>query len=393
MQQEMSWPRSWVLIVLLAAGAGCSREHGAEKSAAPAASSAVASGPAAVSDVRELLHETAFDLVSSPRGALLAWVAAEPSALHVARFDAQGNPADDGAWKNAGSAVANTARDLLIAESSASVSAIWREGESSTATARGLWLGTGPAQSLDLGRTWGDAQSGRGNLALVSRGAGALALVRGPREPCEDGSQDACFGFRFYALSAAGASQTGLRLRVPVPCDARAAQLVAPLPAAGPEQRWQYAVCTRSEQAPVLTVFSIEPDRSYASARQVFAGCTPLGAGYFAGQPAFVAECQGGRQIARMLSADAPLEIQRLDVRGLVCGPHGARVRLGSGWLGLDQPLDHLELLLDSSLSPPGARAVWTGSVLLVARAQGKLVLDRYGCEGSELHQLGSPLG
>jgi hypothetical protein len=390
--------RSWVLIVLLAAGAGCARERGAEKSAAPAAVSSTVdsqpgpNGPAAVGDVRELLRETAFDLVSSPRGALLAWVSAGPSALHVARFDALGNPADE-AWQNGSAAVANTARDLLVAESPAGVSAIWREGESSTATARGVWLAAGAAQPLDLGQAWGEAQSGRGNLALVSRGAGALALVRGPRESCEDGSQDVCFGFRFYALSAGGARQTGLGLRVPVPCDARAAQLVAPSPAAGPEQRWQYAVCTRGEQAPVLTVFSIEPERSYASARQVFAGCTPLGAGYFAGQPAFVAECQGSRQIARMVSADAPFEIQRLDVRGLVCGAHGARVRLGSGWLALDQPLDHLELLLDSSLSPPGSRAVWTGSVLLVARAQGKLVLDRYGCEDRELHQLSSPLG
>ena len=380
----MSWQRSWVLIALLAADAGCSRERAPDKSAAPA-------NP--VSDVRELLHETAFDLVSSPRGALLAWVAAAPSALHVARFDAQGNPADEGAWKAASSTVANTARDLLIAESSAGVSAIWREGESRTATARGVWLGAGTPQPLELGQAWGDAQSGRGNLALVRRGEGALALVRGPRESCEDGSQDVCFGFRFYGLSAAGASETGLGLRVPVPCDARAAQLVAPVLAAGPGQPWHYAVCTRSEQAPVLTVFSIDAERSYASARQVFAGCTPLGAGYFAGQPAFVAECQGSRQIARMASADAPFEIQQIDVRGLVCGPHGARVRLGSAWLGLDQPLDHLELLLDSSLSPPGSRAVWTGSVLLVARAQGKLVLDRYGCEGSELRQLSSPLG
>lgn len=375
----MSWQRSWVLLALLAAGSGCSRE----REPAPDKSTPVR-------DVRELLHETAFDLVSSPRGALLAWVAAAPSALHVARFDAQGNATDE-AWKNASSAVANSARDLLIAESSAGLSAIWREGENSAALARGVWLAGGSAQALELGQAWGDAQSGRGNLALVRRGAGAMALVRGPRESCEDGTQEACFGFRFYALSAAGATATGLGLRVPVPCDAWAAQLVAS--PVGPEQGWQYAVCTRSEQSPVMTVFSIDPQRSYASARQVFAGCTPLGAGTFAGQPAFVAECQGSRQIARKAGADAPFEIQRLDVRGLVCGPNGARVRLGSGWLGLDEPLDHLELLLDASLTPPGARAVWTGSVLLVARAQGRLVLDRYGCEGGVLRQLGNPLG
>jgi hypothetical protein len=376
----MSWQRSWVLILLLAA-AGCSRSR--EREREPDKST-----PSPVRDARELLHETAFDLVSSPRGALLAWVASAPSALHVARFDAQGNAADEG-WKTASSVVANSARDLLVAESSAGVSAIWREGENDGAAARGVWLAEGNAQALDLGQAWGDAHSGRGNLALVSRGAGAMALVRGPRESCEDGTQEACFGFRFYALSAAGATTTGLGLRVPVPCDARAALLVG----AGAQQGWQYAVCTRSEQSPVLTVFSIDPQRSYASARQVFAGCTPLGAATFAGQPTFVAECQGSRQLARMVGGDAPFELERLDVRGLVCGPNGARVRLGSGWLGLDEPLDHLELLLDSSLTPPGARAVWTGSVLLVARPQGKLVLDRYGCEGGVLRQLSSPLG
>jgi len=246
---------------------------------------------------------------------------------------------------------------------------------------------------LELGAAWGEARAGRGNLALVSRGAGALALVRGPRESCEDGTEEACFGFRFYSLSAGGALETGLGLRVPVPCDACAAQLLSPALASG-DQRLHYAVCTRADQAPVLTVFSIDPDRSYASARQVFSGCTPLGASYFGGQPMIVAECQGARHVARITGADAPLELQRLDVRGLLCGPHGARVRIGAEWLDLEGPTDHLELVLDSSLSPAGARAVWTGSVLLVARAAaGQLALSRYSCAGTGLRLLESPLG
>jgi len=266
--------------------------------------------------------------------------------------------------------------------------------------ARGVWLDSaGGRRVLELGAAWGEARAGRGNLALTSRGAGALALVRGPREPCEDGSEEACFGFRFYALSAGGAVETGLGLRVPVPCDARAAQLLSPLPAAvvprtEGDQRLHYAVCTRAEQAPVLTVFSIDPERSYASARQVFSGCTPLGASYFGGQPMIVAECQGARQVARITGADEPLELQPLDVMGLRCGPQGARVRIGSEWLALDRATDHLELILDSSLSPAGARAVWTGSVLLVAQvAAGKLALRRYLCAGDELRAIESPLG
>jgi hypothetical protein len=226
---------------------------------------------------------------------------------------------------------------------------------------------------------------------LVSRGAGTLALVRGPRESCEDGTAEECFGFRFYSLSAGGALETGLGLRVPVPCDARAALLLSPV-LGDSDQRLHYAVCTRADRAPVLTVFSIDPERSYASARQVFSGCLPLGASYFGGQPMIVAECQGSRQVARITGADAPLEPQALDVRGLLCGPRGARVRIGSEWLDLEGPTDHLELLLDSPLSPAGARAVWTGSALLVAQlAAGKVALNRYVCSGNELRSLQSP--
>ncbi|MEO8182040.1 MAG: hypothetical protein ABI895_24665 [Deltaproteobacteria bacterium] len=352
----------------------------------------------------ELAEETAFDLTVSERGAVLGWVATgSKPALHVLRFDVQGGAQGSNTYELVG----GSAGDLALADSAAGLSVVWRETASNAAAgnatasnatasnaavARGMWLDSaGDRRALELGAAWGEARAGRGNLALVSRGAGALALVRGPRESCEDGSEEACFGFRFYALSAGGAVETGLGLRVPVPCDARAAQLLSPLP---PAEGLHYAVCTRADQAPVLTVFSIDPERSYASARQVFSGCTPLGASYFGGQPMIVAECQGARQVARITGADAPLELRPLDVQGLLCGPQGARVRIGSEWLALDQATEHLELILDSSLSPAGARAVWTGSVLLVAQvAAGKLALRRYQCAEGELRSIESPLG
>jgi hypothetical protein len=339
----------------------------------------------------ELADAAAFDLTVSERGAVLGWVAAGAKpALHLARFDVQGSAQGTSAHELSGGSVG----DLALADSATGLSVVWREATGNAALARGMWLDSaGGSRALELGAAWGEARAGRGNLALVSRGAGTLALVRGPRESCEDGSDEACFGFRFYSLSAGGALETGLGLRVPVPCDARAAQLLSPSLGSG-DQRLHYAVCTRAEQAPVLTVFSIDAERSYASARQVFSGCTPLGASYFGGQPMVVAECQGSRQVALIRGADAPFELRPLDVRGLLCGPRGARLRIGDEWIELDRATDHLELILDSSLSPAGARAAWTGSVLLVAQvAAGKLALHRYLCSGGELRSVESPLG
>jgi hypothetical protein len=360
--------------------AACNREH------TPAVGNG---GAAAEPSARRLDDPSAFDLTLSERGAVLGWVEASSSELHIARFDAQGEALASSVQKLAQPA----ALDLVLADTSAGLSAVWR----SEGTARGVWLEpSGAVQWLDLGAAWAAPEAGRGNLALVQRGASALALVRGPSEPCGDGSDESCFGFRFYQLSGRGAFETGLGLRVPVPCDARAALLIsarAPAQPGAGEPRFQYAVCTRSESAPVLTVFSIEPDRSYAAAQKLFSDCTPLGAGNFAGQSLFVAECQGARRVARLRSADAPVEIVNLDVRGLLCSARGARLRLGSEWLELSEPSDRLELLLDASLSPPGSRAVWTGSALLVARLDaGRLVLDRHACADSGLRQLPSPL-
>jgi hypothetical protein len=269
-------PRALTGLALVAgAGApGCDRERVA------AGSSSTPPEERRPAGARQLAEATAFDLTVSERGAVLAWATAQPAKLHVARFDTQGEAAGTSALELTGPAVS----DLAVAEGREGLSAIWRETAGSEATARGVWLdGAGASRPLELGAAWADPGAGRGNLSLVARGAGSLALVRGPSESCADGSNDSCFGFHFYTLSSAGAHETGLGLRVPVPCDAAAAQLVstpaAPGAAAGAEQRLHYAVCTRAEQAPVLTVFSIEPDRSYASAHPVFSGCTPLGGG------------------------------------------------------------------------------------------------------------------
>jgi hypothetical protein len=47
---------------------------------------------------------------------------------------------------------------------------------------------------------------------------------------------------------------------------------------------------------------------------------------------------------------------------------------------------------LTEDLAPSGARAVWTGEALVIARADaGRLVLSRHACRGSSLVELEGP--
>ena len=187
----------------------------------------------------------------------------------------------------------------------------------------------------------------------------------------------------------------GLSLAVPRPCTSHAAQLAPRGGSRGPGADevgpFDYAVCSLAPASSALTIFSIRPSPAYAMAREVFAGCTPLGAARFAGDAAFVASCEGERRIARIDRESGELSVESLEPRGLVCGAAGASLRLGAGWLRPSEPLGGLELLLGEDLAPPGARAIWTGEALLVARwaADGTLALARHACRGAALVELG----
>jgi hypothetical protein len=338
---------------------------------------------------------SSFDLAVGAGGSVLGWLSDGPgrASLWLARFDAGGALAG----RPERHALERPGRDLSIVATALGTFAIWREGQGATAVARGILARSAQDVRFELGSTWENARAARGNLALAARGDTALALVRGPEESCGDGNVGPCFGFRFYQLSAAGAHEMEFPLRVPAPCDSRSVMLVPVIstpPAGAPGPHLNYAVCTDARPGPQLTVFSIEPERSYAEAQRLFEGCTPLGAGVFAGQVSFVAECGGVRRLARLRSGDAAPELHQLDAPGLLCTAHGARLRLGEEWLALDLPSDRLELVLDAETSPAGSRAAWSGSALLVARVrEGELQLSRFACSGSALQDLGNPLG
>jgi hypothetical protein len=246
---------------------------------------------------------------------------------------------------------------------------------------------------VELGSGWG-ITTARGNVALAPRADGVLAVVRGEPQPCAEGSAGPCFDLRFYRLEPGGRVEAGLTLAVPAACEARAIQLVSARDEGGErEPRFDYAVCTTSPQGSTVTVFSIQPERQYALAERAFEGCTPLGAARFAGAATFVARCGAERRMASAGEGDSPLRVQDLHERGLVCSGDAARLRFGSRWLRLKEPMGGLELVLDADLAPAGASVVWTGAALLVARVEaGVLRVAKYVCTGSELRELANPL-
>lgn len=371
---------------VVAAAVACSRRDAApvEESDAPAAG-------------RQLASASAFDLTPSPDGAVLAWIGPR-GKLHVERFDAEARRLH---WAEAAGVTAPiaspSAADLVAAATEGGVALAWTEAGEAGGRVRAAWLAlaSGAWRSDDLGPTRRPEPAGHGGLALAARGSDALLLARGDDTACASGAADAaCAAFGFFRLSAAGAEPAGVPLSVPRPCTAHAAQLVTgfDLERGGGPGAFDYAVCSGSGGRSALTVFSIRPSPAYAMADRVFDGCTPLGAGLFAGEAAFVAACDGGRRMATVDARRGALVEHGLEQRGLLCGADGARVRFGAGWLRPAEPLGHLELLLTEDLAPPGARAVWTGAALLVARVEdGGLELSRHGCRGASLFDLGPP--
>jgi hypothetical protein len=367
---------------------------------------------------RELSTATAFDLTSAPGGAVLAWAPALGGVLRTARFDAQGRalhwpPVDAGASARSAAVPADSGEsqvsgvgagvaDLALVESDDHLALAWSEGDGSTGRLRAAWVPPrGSPRTFELGLAWRGLPSNRGALALTARAAGALLLARGLEAPCASAGDEGCFSFQFFGISGDGAQATGIPLSVPSPCAEWSAQLVS-APArvrSGGRQadreamdRFDYAICSGDPGASGLTVFSIVPHPAYATAEETLTGCTPLGAGRFAGAPAFVGTCGLDRRVATLPVDGGRPVVRTINERGLICNGGAPLVRFGTEWLRLSGPLDRLELLLTEDLAPSGARAVWTGEALVIARADaGRLVLARHACRGSSLVELEGP--
>ena len=381
----MSAGRLWrAAATALSLVVACERPDSGE--AAPPAASASAkparAQPRMVTPPR-ISAEVAFDLVLTHDGALLVW--AVGSEVRAQRLDAGGAPLGKPLKVAKPSTTWSKARTVEIAADArasrlgvAWVTRVQSRGHAWAAVFDLTSKSPAPAASLggvalgDLGR--------RGHLA-AARGDSAefLVFARGLGEACADHPGRRCTQFGVREVSTAGAQPRRVPLSVPAACGVGIAAYAT---IAG---RWFYAVCSVAEGAPTTTLFGIQFNPRYAEARQVLQGCTPLGATVLDKSVVLVGECAAGRSAVQVRRPAQPLDEFALSGK-LECRLGRPQLRDAALAKVFDQPRQRLAPLLPARMAPAGARAVWTGVAVLVARwARGRARVERHECRAGQL--------
>jgi hypothetical protein len=277
--------------------------------------------------------------------------------------------------------VQGEATDLAATMVGQRLALAWVERERGRARAFGAFLEPGvPERRFELGSTFFPPRAARGNVSLVQQGDKALLFARMGETSCVDPKDSACSGFSLFELSAAGARPFGLPLAVPAPCADHSVLLAVV------GERFHYALCAGSETEPKTTWFSIQRDPEYARADELLAGCRPLGAFSWDGAAFLVGDCASGRRFARVAGGDERIEEGTLGA--FACESGSLSVRLGERKLVFGEPRAGLHALSSEDIVPRSARAVWTGSSLLVADAPAsRLAVSRFTCDGSVLRR------
>jgi hypothetical protein len=362
------------IALLLALFCTCCNDKGAV-GAGPAASVAASAASPVLVLHEELSTPFAFDLVLAPDGAALVW-AARDDRIRAQLLDA------NGVRRGAPKVVAQSAgvRELSAASRAARLGVAWladHGGDPKVEAVLGdAASGTfGPTAVLDDG----DAalRNARGHVAAATAEDGRLLIFyRAKTEPCTDKPALRCAQFGFRELDVGGPRVRGLPLSVPLACDVGLGGYVV----AG--ERWYYAVCSQQTGALTTTIFSVQPEPMYASAVDTLAGCTPLGMGRLGADVIFAGRCGSARRGVRFSGVGEEPQALRLDV-SLLCKSDSVLLAAGanSGWSHrVAAPADRLELVLPADIAPDGARALWTGHALLVARAVGPQLELRRAC-------------
>ncbi len=383
----VGWPTSFhYLAAVCCLLVACDRPRSREK-ALPSATASSTGVPIAPLISRELGGEAAFDLVTTAEGAALAWgrPARDGAKLTVALLDANGEA------KGEPLAIAGSDASSIVEVSAASVAGrigvawVARAGEDAASFGA---LGDPATRSFGAASPLGDASLGdpsqRGHLAVASSDRGELVVLRrGRDEACQTERGHTCASFAFRELTGTGPVPRGLPLAVPASCG-RALVGFGLV-----KERWHYAVCSELDGHPATTTVNIQPRPFYAEAKKVLEGCSPLGAVALGDDFVVVGECADGRRGVRFAGMNTPPRELDLSKTTLAC-ERGRPVLRAPGdvplGLVLDVPRDGLAPLLPLAYAPANARAVWTGSSLLVASfVKRTLMLRRYACSGGEL--------
>lgn len=351
---------------------------------------------AAIISPRRIAGSASFDIVATPRGAVFVW--GQPTRMgggvRAAMLDAMGTVERQDIIVHApvltptGTSAERIAADALeisAASAGGRIGIVWvgRDQTSLTveATLGDLNAGTfsprhvlGPTSRLETG--------GRGHVAAaVAPDGRAFVLARMTDSPCADGS--ACGAFSVFAVRAEGATVSSPAMIVPTPC-ARGAVGIA-----FAQGRFHYAVCGAPGGQRGTTVYTIQPETQYARADNVLPLCTPEGL-FVAHDEVFIpGECPGGRagvRLARDAGGMRPITLEQSGVRCDGTVPVLATPGTGGVSIRLDQPMSGIESMLPARIAPPGARAVFTGSAVLVASSLGgEVTVHRFECEGGDL--------
>ncbi|MEZ4438224.1 MAG: hypothetical protein R3B72_04005 [Polyangiaceae bacterium] len=315
----------------------------------------------AITTAEERAASVAFDLVGSPRGALVVWA---DEALHLQELDRGGRAVGDA--RVISPAGEGPIQEVVAARSGDRHAVLWSRRDA-TGERSSAWVSEGGIEAL--GPTV--VTAGR-QLALTGDGDGGfLALARGPDEACHDSDAEAgrCATFAIHRLGEAGAPRPLLAL--PNPCHDAVAGFVA---TAG---RWHYAVCNRSGPKPVTTLFTAQRSPSYAEASELFAGCLDVRALRLGERIWLVGRCAGVRRVTAIEGLARVVEARAWEDVTARC--EGERLTLQAGELRLEVEAgaDGLAPLLPEGWVSERGRAVWTGDHLLLAQESADLAGPR----------------
>lgn len=407
-----------ILVASTCGVAGCGGE-----AAAPSQEATPAPGPSPTLPIaapRAVSGSLAFDLVATPEGAVLAWGApmAQGGGVRALALDPDGGPRGVEVQVSAppdrepDGEPATIVEELVLGVAGGRLGVAWVvsglqpevQATFSSRELEGLARPRTIAPTTTLVR---GERASRGRVALASRDDGTLGLIhRLVDAPCSGAQPGGEQGALCAQIARSDVStmrrDAEPRLEAELP-DACPSALSG---AASSEGTWFHTLCSRrsvsGEAGPATTLYAIRPAVSYAAAVEVVPGSdesalVPLEDGVLVvGQREPQLGDQGGGQggIERDVSfvdtmgretmaiRDAHVEISCDAGRPVVAlrGEGGARE------LPLIASVSRIEGLLPEALAPRGARAVWTGSALLVAAPLGREVsLRRYQCRDGRL--------
>jgi hypothetical protein len=330
------------------------------------------SAPSAALMRAPLAAPAAFDVALTGDGAALVWN--EGNRVRVQWLDAQGAARGEPVVLTAA-----PAREIAAAGDADRLAVAWLEVEGKRASVHAAMATNGRFDApAPLGPSQTERTDRRGHVVVsLGRRGRLVAFHRGPDAPCEAHAR--CASYAMHELPPRGSDSLRPSLVVPSPCDGG----IVGVALAG--AHWNYGVCALEEGRASTTVFTAQDDPPYAQAQAMLPGCSPLGMTALDREVWMVGVCDGRRSGVRWRGIDLPSPVHDLSNLEIVCRGERAALTL-DGEIPLAHPVAGLGPLLPSRLAPGGARAVWTGSALLVAyRAADTLELARYRCLGGML--------